>query len=134
MNNWFYGCLSLTSLDLSNFTISLRNIVDMENWFYGSVNLEFINLYNFDDNEIDKIMNYNGAKNVVLCIKTTTDNNIINNLKNKYECLVIDCSEDWKSKQKKIINNNGQIECVDSCTNSPQYKYEYNGYCYESCE
>ena len=134
MNNWFYGCLSLTSLDLSNFTISLRNIVYMENWFYGSVNLEFINLYNFDDNEIDKIMNYNGPTNVVLCIKTTTDNNIINNLKNKYECLVIDCSEDWKSKQKKIINNNGQIECVDSCTNSPQYKYEYNGYCYESCE
>ena len=32
---------------------------------------------------------------------------------------------------KKIINNNN--ECIDSCENSTQYKYEYNGKCYENC-
>ena len=50
------------------------------------------------------------------------------------KCLVIDCSNYWKSKQKKIIEINGQIECIDSYNKSTQYTYEYNGKCYESCE
>ena len=47
------------------------------------------------------------------------------------DCIVIDCSNDWKLKQKKIINNNNK--CIDSCNNSTLYKYEYNGKCYENC-
>ena len=47
------------------------------------------------------------------------------------DCIVIDCSNDWKSKQKKIINNNN--ECIDSCNNSTLYKYEYKRKCFENC-
>ena len=30
----------------------------------------------------------------------------------------------------KLINNN---ECFERCDNNSQYKYEYNGRCYENC-
>ena len=33
--------------------------------------------------------------------------------------------------KKKIINNTN--ECIDSCEKSNQYKYEYNGKCYDHC-
>ena len=33
--------------------------------------------------------------------------------------------------KKRIINNTN--ECIDSCENSTQYIYEYNGKCYENC-
>ena len=46
-------------------------------------------------------------------------------------CIIFDCSNNFKSKQKKIINKTG--ECVDSCNNSIEYKYEYNGRCYNNC-
>ena len=46
-------------------------------------------------------------------------------------CYAISCSDDWKSKQKKIINNSN--ECIDSCEKSNQYIFEYNGRCYENC-
>ena len=46
-------------------------------------------------------------------------------------CYTIDCSDDWKSKQKKIINNTN--ECIQSCDSSSQFPYEYNGKCYENC-
>jgi len=47
-----------------------------------------------------------------------------------YECTVIDCSEDWRKKRKKINSENN--ECVNDCylTN---YKFEYEGKCYETC-
>ena len=70
-------------------------------------------------------------ENIVICIDE-------NNIKNKIlpqilniTCHTISCLNDWKSKQKKIINNTN--ECIESCENSNQYKYEYNGKCYKTC-
>ena len=47
-----------------------------------------------------------------------------------YECLVIDCSENWREKQKKINPDNNQ--CVDKCSLT-KYKYDYKSKCYASC-
>ena len=55
---------------------------------------------------------------------------IVKKLKDK-KCPIIDCTNDWKSKQKKIINATNQ--CIDNCSISTLYQYEYNGKCYSNC-
>ena len=135
MNNMFNGCSSLTSLNLSNFdTSSVINIRDM---FNGCVNLEYINLNNFDekalrDSQSNYInMFYNISKNVVICIeKSITQSKIFPQIEN-LTCYTIDCTDNWKSRQKKIIKNTDQ--CIESCNNSSIYPYEYNGKCYDNC-
>ena len=46
-------------------------------------------------------------------------------------CHSIDCSNNWKVSQKKIIN--GTETCIDSCDLSDQYINEYNGKCLQIC-
>ena len=76
-------------------------------------------------------MFYNIIENIVICInENITAVKIFPQIKNK-KCHVIDCPLDWKSKQKKIINNNN--ECIESCDNISLYQYEYNGRCYNNC-
>ena len=133
MRDMFYKSKSLISLDLSSFNTSKVN--DMEYMFCDCINLEYINMKNF--NEI-KLSNINGNKyifgsipeNVVICINENNTKNIIFPLIKKKTCYTIDCSNDWKSIQKKIINSNGS--CLSSCGDS-DHKYEYNSKCYESC-
>ena len=157
MTGMFYGCFSLTSinlysfgtsnvtsmyrmfgyslsfisLDLSNFNIS--KVTDIGYMFTNCIYLEYINLSNFDE---DNLMNYNNIfydlpENIVICINEDKNKNkILPQITNK-SCYVIDCSDDWKLKQKRIINNTN--ECIQSCDNTIQYKYEYNLKCYENC-
>ena len=131
MNNMFYECSSLTSLNLSNFNIS--QVKNKNNMFYNCDNLGYINFNNF--NERKKVncnkMFYNVPNNIVICInESITQSKILSQIRN-ITCYTIDCTNDWKSKQKKIINNTNQ--CIESCDNSSQYKYEYNGNCYKNC-
>ena len=135
INNMFDGCSKLHSLDLSNFNTSL--VINMSNMFYNCINLEYINLKNFIEYELDESLSdyenmfYNLPENVVICInENLTEEKILPQIKN-LSCHVIDCSNNWKSKQKKITNDTN--ECIESCDNSTQYKYEYNGKCYENC-
>ena len=73
----------------------------------------------------------NVPDNVVICInEDKTNNTIFSQIRNK-TCYNIDCTNNWKSGQKKIIQ--GTNTCVDNCQNTLQYKYEYNGKCYENC-
>ena len=124
MRDMFYKSKSLISLDLSSFNTSKVN--DMEYMFCDCINLEYINMKNF--NEI-KLSNINGNKyifgsipeNVVICINENNTKNIIFPLIKKKTCYTIDCSNDWKSIQKKIINSNGP--CLSSCGDS-DHKYE----------
>ena len=131
MQNLFYNCSSLTSLDLSNFkTTTVKN---MQYMFYDCVNLEYINLNNFEENKLVFANNMFDfvPGNVVYCINSRIiDGKMENEIKYK-KCPVFDCSNEWKSKQNKIINNNN--ECIESCDNSSEYPYEYNGKCYENC-
>ena len=70
--------------------------------------------------------------NVVYCINSRIIDDLIETQIKYKKCPVFDCSNNWKSKQKKLINNNNN-ECVESCDNSTEYPYEYNGKCYEKC-
>ena len=135
INNMFDGCSKLHSLDLSNFNTSL--VINMSNMFYNCINLEYINLKNFIEYQLNESLSdyenmfYNLPENVVICInENLTEEKILPQIKN-LSCHVIDCSNNWKSKQKKITNDTN--ECIESCDNSTQYKYEYNGKCYENC-
>ena len=127
MAGMFFECNSLTSLNLYNFDFS--KIYSMNMMFSGCNYLEYINLYNLD---IDRFASYNdiflyvniNIVNIVICLNK--DINIESII-----CYTIDCSNDWKSKQKKIINVSQN--CTKSCDMTDQYKYEYNGKCLESC-
>jgi surface protein len=130
MNGMFYKCSSLTSLNLSNFNTS--QVTEINNMFDGCINLEYINFQNFqyiigwDENIFRNVPN-----NIVICVKNRYSYYIKNRLSNS-NCYVIDCSIDWKSKQKKIINN-GNGKCIESCNDDIQYKNEYNSKCYDNC-
>ena len=147
----FCGCSSLTSLDLSNFdtsnvgvmlglfgvcsylgSLNLNNynksqIISILDVSDSCINLEYINLKNIDENNLIfyDFMFSGVSENIVICINTTQQK-ILSEIEKK-SCYVIDCSNDWKSKQKKLIDNSN--ECFDSCDSKAQY--EYKGKCYE---
>ena len=130
MNSIFYGCSSLISLDLSNFHFS--NIFE---FYLDCNNLEYINLKNINENDLKELNGRNIfsnlPENIVICInENLAENNLFPETKNK-KCSVFDCSGDWKSKRKKIIFKTN--ECIDSCRESSQYIFEYNGKCYDNC-
>ena len=127
MDSMFSNCRSLSSLDLSNFQTS--NVQFITYMFSGSINLEYINLINFNTNSlIEKyFVFYRISNNPVVCIN---ENNILlPELVADTLCYTRYCSDDWKSKQKKIINN----KCYDSCENKGNNIYEYNGKCNSNC-
>ena len=131
MKYMFYNCSSLTSLNLSNFDTS--KVYDMSNMFQYCINLEYINLYNFNEGNLEVYDNMFSdiPENVVVCLnENITKEKILPQIINK-TCYTIYCSYNWKSKQKKFINNKN--ECIESCDNTGQYKYEYNGKCLENC-
>ena len=135
MGSIFRSCLSLTSLDLSNFITS--NVEDMSYMFADYHNWEYINLNNFNEYKLGNSKNQYEknfdlvSENIVICIKEEiTGDKIFPQIKNK-NCYVIDYSNDWKLKQKKIIHNTNV--CIVSCDNSTNYKYEYNLKCFEIC-
>ena len=67
--------------------------------------------------------------NIVVCINENS-NKILPQIKDK-NCYTIDCSDNWKIKQKKIVNKTGI--CIDNNNNDILYKYEYEGIYYENC-
>ena len=131
MYHMFSNCSSLTSLDLSKFN-SLK-VKDISYMFSGCILLEYINLSNFytydqsitHNNIFDKIQS-----NIALCI----NQNYVSFLSYFFSsnCYTVDCSNNWKQKRKKMIAETS--ECIDNCSNSQPYIYEYNGKCYDNCK
>ena len=62
--------------------------------------------------------------NLVVCIYKNGE--IFNYSSN---CVITDCSNDWRSKRKRINSDN---QCIDNCS-SINYNYEYNSKCYYEC-
>jgi len=126
--NFFLNCISLSSLDLSSF--NTHNLGQCAFMFDGCINLEYINFQNFKDNRIGWCDDFfkNVPENIVICVKDENSNFIKSKLSNS-NCYAIDCSIDWKSKQKKIINNEN-VKCIESCSDDTQYQNEYNSNCY----
>jgi len=78
-------------------------VTDMSSMFYDCENLEFINLKNFKENNLNYVGLFlnNVPDYIVVCInKDNIQNKIFPKIKEK-KCYVEDCSENWKSKQKK---------------------------------
>ena len=130
MNNMFSYCLELTSLDLSNFNTSKTN--NMGYMFSDCLNLEYINLINFNENKSLNCLSMfdNIPNNIIICINENKTK-IYSEIKLK-ACYSIDCTNNWKSKQKKLIYKNNSL-CIENCINNSLYKYEYNGICYDNC-
>ena len=65
----FYGCSSLTSLDLSNFDTT--SVANTDYMFSNCNKLKFINLNNFKETNLTVYNNtfYNIPDNVVICLK-----------------------------------------------------------------
>ena len=131
MNGLFIDCTSLTSINLSNFYTS--ECVKMESIFIGCKNLEYINIENFNSSTYEEFHSIfeQVPENVVICIKEDYYNDkILDQIKSK-ACYNIDCSWDWRLKQKKLIDK--ENKCINSCSNDSQYIYEYSGKCYDNC-
>ena len=153
MNRFFAGCSSLTSLDLTSFDtsnvkntaemfsecsnlkilnlsqFSLAQVTNMDKMFYNCKNLEYVNLHNVKIKSSSTSMNnifFNSILNIVVC---TNDAILINKIKEN-KCAIIDCSEFWKEKRKKIIISNNT--CVDSCS-LVLNTFEYDSKCYQNC-
>ena len=127
----FEQCSSLILLNLSSFDTSQVGYICRT--FHECINLEYINLYNFKE---IKLTSYGDIfvgvpENIVICMDENNIKDKILPLISNITCHTISCSNNWKLKQKKIIYNTNI--CIDSCENSTQYKYEYNGKCYETC-
>ena len=133
MNYMFYGCSSLTSLNLSNFDTS--NVKSINNMFDGCENLEYINMINFNGkslpSESEKYSNMLNKvpDNIVVCIKKSIIQKKIYDQISSKTCHIEYCKDDWKLKQKKLIQGNNQ--CADKCPKT--YPYEYNGKCISKC-
>ena len=101
--------------------------------FYNCSNLQYINIQNFIENENANFSNifYGVPDNIVYCSNNDENKpNIIEILKNK-SCVFNDCSNNWKLKRKKIIDDNNI--CVDDCKEDNEYFYEYKNKCYNNC-
>ena len=104
MTNMFAYCSSLTSLDLSNF--NTPQIIDMNSMFISCANLEYINLNNFDMNNLGvggvNFIFSNVTKNIAICINENINmEKIFPQTIDNIKCHTVDCSNDWKSKQKR---------------------------------
>ena len=132
MDYMFSNCSSLTTLNLSNFDTS--KVQSMDYMFSDCYSLEYINLKSFNEKNLVGFLSmfYNVPNNIVICInENITNQKIFPQIKNK-TCSIIDCTDNWKSKQKKLISNKDN-ECIEKCINNSLYKYEYNGKCYGNC-
>ena len=118
----FSECYSLTSLNLSNFDLSKCN--DLGGVFQSSYNLEYLNLENPRCQRKGGGFLYGTKKNIVVC---TYDQNVINAIEG---CGIVDCSSNWREKQKRI--NLEDNNCVDNCS-LINYKFEFESKCYDKC-
>ena len=128
----FSGCSSLESLNLSNFDIS--KVEKIDKIFQGCENLEFINIFNFKENNLTEYNNMfdKVPDNVVICFnENDIQEKIFPQIENK-TCYSLYCSNDWKLHQNQINIQTG--ECIVNCNINSDYKYEYNGKCYNRCE
>jgi len=135
MDFMFYNCKSLTFINLSNFDTS--SVTWIESMFEGCFNLQYINLKNAKETTSSECK-YNNAfkntpENLVVCINETNAPKLTQLIRKKNStCYIIDCSNNWKSIQKKI--KTGMNGCTDKCSNNINYIYELNGICQKTCQ
>ena len=129
--NMFYHCDNLILLNISNF--NLTKCFSSTNMFYNCSNLKYIDLNNvIEGNNLNSDSMFDGVpENVIYCSNNEeTIANISQKLKAKI-CSINDCSNNWISKQKIIINEKNI--CVNNCSEDNTYFYEFKRHCYDKC-
>ena len=126
----FYNCSSLTSLNLSNFikTETSYQLIWMYNMFEDCKNLKYLNIKVKSKADYDDIL-LNTPENMAGCFPDDRENRDFRTLFLSKSCPILDCSENWESKLKKINGETGV--CMNSC--SGDFLYEYNTKCYRKC-
>ena len=157
MSGMFYGCKEIISLDLSNFnTININSFsfifndciklifLDIFNFntenaefmigmFNNCGSLEYINFSNYIDGIYSNMSDmFNGVpNNLTYCSKDEAlMPKTLERLKDK-NCIINDCSDNWRIKQRKSIS--AKNICIYDCSEDSDYKFEYKNYCYETC-
>jgi len=107
----FDGCSSLTSLNLSNFDTS--KLSEKKVLFKDCKKLEYINFKKFNEINIISYTNIFKAvpENAILCINEELKIDKLLTQITQKKCFVIDCSDDWRSKQKKVFPSINGCEC-----------------------
>ena len=149
----FYGCNKLTSVNLSNFyTTNLDNInnmfngceslkiINFPNLYITNINeeflieifkncpkLEYLNIQNFDSNSAKLNLVFQDIpNNLIICInKAEFIEEIIN-----HDCNLISCKGNSPNFYYKLNKEN---QCFTENCSSTNYKYEFQGACYEEC-
>ena len=115
LSDWRESSFSSISLYIDENNISDVDDVDLRNWIVECTDGYTAKIVCDDDFDFNEVV---------------LDSTIISQI-NGRKCHYIDCTNNWKSGKKNIIN--GTRECIDNCINSTLYKYEYNGKCYKNC-
>ena len=128
MKSMFYNCTKLLRLNLSNFASS--SLTNAEEMFQFSGSIEYINFPEYNELSMTSSNNilYGVRENIIVCVKNSNSISYLTSMINSKACARIDCSDNWKDNQKKIIAENGT--CVDDCLS---FNYEFYGVCYTTC-
>ena len=125
----FYNCSSLSSLNLSNFIKENDYyLIMMDGMFQDCKNLQYLNIKGKSNALYTNILD-NTPENMVGCFPDNRENRDLRAIFLNKSCPVIDCSENWEEKQKKINGETGA--CMDSCNGD--FLYEYKTMCYRKC-
>ena len=129
MSYMFYNCSSLTSLNLSNFIKENDYyLIMMDGMFQDCKNLQYLNIKGKSNALYTNILD-NTPENMVGCFPDNRENRDLRAIFLNKSCPVIDCSENWEEKQKKINGETGV--CMNSCNGD--FIYEYKTKCYRKC-
>ena len=127
----FQDCTNLQYVDISNFDTT--NVNWLSYIFSNCVNLKYINLKNFIEGSSLQFSSFlDGVPDDLTYCVNNVDNIplILEQLKTK-TCIINDCSDDWNTKTKIIINEKNI--CVYHCSEDDTYKFEYKNKCYNIC-
>ena len=126
----FYHCDNLISLDLSNFDAS--QVTSMNYMFSYCKKLIFINFYNCTfKSSGGTFTNMFQECNATICFNNDFQTLQNNDLKIILKNQINNCLHSCFMKDKKIISKSK--DCINDCSYTENYKYEYNNICYSSC-
>ena len=127
MSYMFNNCKSLLSLDISNF--HLNNDLFLDNIFNTNKNLAYVNMYNLSGDKPVLVNLFSQLpEKTSICVDEKNDM-IYNIFSRTKKCIILDCSRDFNTTQKKFLENEN---CFDNC-DYIYNKYRYKGKCYKNC-
>ena len=126
MNNMFYNCLSLTSVDLTKLEISL--VTNLESMFYNCKSLQYLNLENIDTTNVINISSMFYECNSLLSInlKNFKTNNVSDMSYMFYNCKNLSELNLSNFNTSNIISLNSIFKGCDSLISLDLSNFNFN--------